>query len=192
MERIRVASIEDARAILSIYAPFCMPEAIASFELVPPSLEDMQQRIQQVLLKYPWLVYEIDGRVVGYASASQYQARAAYDWSVTVSIYLHEAARGLGVGKTLYAQLFNLLRKLNYYNAYAGITMPNPASVALHKSMGFTEVGLTPKVGYKANQWLDVALLWLELQPHAANPVEPVPFPQMAEDIMSLDILIQN
>jgi L-amino acid N-acyltransferase YncA len=184
VERIRVASAEDAEAILDIYAPFCLPEAIASFEYVPPSCEEMRKRITSTLAKYPWLVYEVDNKVVGYASASQYNVRPAYDWSVTVSIYLHETARGLGVGRKLYTELFEILRKQNFFNAYAGITIPNPASLGLHKSMGFVEVGLTPNVGYKAGQWLDVALLCLELQPHVLEPLAPIVFPELSGDLL--------
>lgn len=185
MERIRAARSGDAEAILDIYAPFCLPDAIASFELAAPSCDEMRNRITSILAKYPWIVYEVDDRVVGYASASQYSVRAAYDWSVSVSIYLHENARGLGVGRKLYTQLFQILRKQNYYNAYAGITMPNPASLGLHRSMGFVKVGLTPKVGYKAGQWLDVALLWLELQPHVLNPLVPVGFSALSGDVFN-------
>jgi L-amino acid N-acyltransferase YncA len=184
VERIRVASVDDTEAILDIYAPFCLPDAIASFELAPPSLEEMRKRITSILTKYPFLVYEVDKKVVGYASASQYHVRAAYDWSVTVSIYLLETARGLGVGRKLYTALFQILRKQNFFNAYAGITIPNPASIGLHQSMGFVEVGLTPKVGYKAGQWLDVALLCLELQPHVADPRAPISFPELSGDLL--------
>jgi phosphinothricin acetyltransferase len=185
LERIRVATGDDAEAVSHIYGPFCLPDAIASFELVPPSLEEMRKRISSTLVKYPWLIYEVDSKVVGYASASQYNVRPAYDWSVTVSIYLHGTARGLGVGRKLYTELFQILRKQNFFNAYAGITIPNPASIGLHRSMGFEEVGLTPKVGYKAGQWLDVALLCLELQPHVLEPREPLNFAEFSGKLLS-------
>jgi L-amino acid N-acyltransferase YncA len=184
MERIRVASAEDAESILGIYAPFCMPDAIASFEYVPPSCEEMRKRITSTLTKYPWLVYEVDSKVVGYASASQYNVREAYDWSTTVSIYLHETARGMGVGRKLYTELFQILQKQNFFNAYAGITIPNPASIGLHRSMGFVEVGSTPKVGYKAGQWLDVLLLCRELQPHVPEPRAPINFPELSAELL--------
>ncbi len=176
MSQIRIARPLDAEDVLKIYAPFCLPDAAASFEMVPPSIDEMRSRIEAVSASLPWLIYEEGGQVLGYASASPYQTRAAYAWSVTVSIYLDRAARGRGVGKTLYVRLFQILTHLGYFNAYAGITLPNAASVALHKSMGFTEVGLTPRVGYKGGAWHDVALLWKELQPHRLEPPLPQKF----------------
>ena len=176
MSRIRIADLSDTESVLRIYAPFCSLEIPTSFEITAPSPEEMRARIQSHSGNLPWLIYEEDGQVLGYASASQYQTRAAYAWSVSVSVYLDPAARSRGVGKKLYERLFEILKSLGYFNAYAGITLPNPASVALHKSMGFTQVGLTPKVGYKGGAWHDVALLWKELQPHTLEPPMPEKF----------------
>ncbi|HEY9733332.1 MAG TPA: N-acetyltransferase family protein [Drouetiella sp.] len=176
MALIRTARLSDAKAIQAIYAPFCLTNAYASFEYMPPDVDEMKLRMETVQISLPWLVYEESNRVIGYALASQYQVRAAYGWSVSVSIYLAAEARGRGVGKKLYTELFEILRRLGYFNAYAGITLPNPGSVALHKSMGFTQVGLTPKVGYKGGAWHDVLLLGLELQPHIPEPPAPKKF----------------
>ncbi len=175
MESIRVASINDADKILEIYSPFCLPSSAVSFEIRPPTFDDMRSRIATTLETYPWLVCERDDLVVGYAYASQHKIRAAYDWSVDVSVYLGEGARGQGVGTKLYLRLFDVLRKLGYFNAYAGVTIPNDASIALHKSLGFVELARYPHVGYKG-AWRDTVWLGLQLQPLIAEPPSPHKF----------------
>jgi phosphinothricin acetyltransferase len=139
----------------------------------------MEKRIVETLKLYPWLVYEVDGKVLGYAYASQHKERAAYKWDVDVSIYLHEKARGQGVGKKLYKYLFDGLKALGYYNAYAGIGLPNEASIALHKSLGFALIGVYNNVGYKGGAWRDVAWFGLKLQAHVLDPQEPIKFSQL-------------
>lgn len=179
MGSIRVAKPADSQAILDIYAPFCQPSSPVSFEVVPPTVDEIQKRMTIGLKDYPWLVYEQNGKIVGYAYADRHKSRAAYDWDVDVSIYLAESARGQGVGKKLYQFLFDGLRTLGYYNAYAGITLPNEASLALHKSMGFTLVGVFNNVGYKGGAWRDVAWFALRLQPYMIEPAKPIKFSQL-------------
>src|SRR6476661_4536893 len=137
---VRVATPSDAEAVLRIYSPAVINTA-ASFELEPPALDEMRQRIASILQRYPWLVFERDGEVLGYAYASEYRKRAAYQWSVEVSAYVDERARRLGVGRALYAELFSILKRLGYFNAYAVITLPNAASVRLHESAGLEYLG---------------------------------------------------
>lgn len=173
---IRVATPNDVKAILDIYAPFCQPSSAVSFETAPPSQEEMHKRLVITLKTYPWLVWEQTGVVVGYAYADQHKSRAAYNWDVDVSVYLQENARGKGIGKKLYQALFDGLRTLGYYNAYAGITLPNAASLALHESLGFTRIGIYYSVGYKGGAWRDVAWYGLKLQPYAINPEPPIKF----------------
>lgn len=173
---IRVATANDAKAILAIYAPFCQPNSAVSFETVPPTQEEMQKRIVITLKTYPWLVWEQNGEIVGYAYADQHKSRAAYNWDVDVSIYLLEKVRGKGIGKKLYQALFDGLKTLGYFNAYAGITLPNEASLALHKSLGFTLVGVYNNVGFKGGAWRDVAWFALKLQPYNLNPEPPIKF----------------
>ena len=173
---IRVATPEDAKAIAGIYAAFCQPTSAVSFETVPPSAEEMQKRLIVTLKTYPWLVWEQNGAVVGYAYADQHKTRAAYNWSVDVSVYLQESVRGKGIGKKLYQALFDGLKTLGYYNAYAGITLPNEASIALHKSLGFSLVGVYNNVGFKGGAWRDVAWFALKLQPYELNPPAPIKF----------------
>jgi L-amino acid N-acyltransferase YncA len=168
---IRLATTEDAAAIASIYAPYCEASAV-SFETVAPSADEMQKRIRTVSAERPWLTLE-DGDVIGYAYASPHHERAAYQWSVSTAIYVSRTRQRRGVGRALYATLFEVLRELGYFKATAGITLPNPASVGLHEAFGFTRVGVYRQIGHKLGAWHDVAWFEAELQPVTKNPVPP-------------------
>jgi phosphinothricin acetyltransferase len=176
---IRLANTKDAERIQEIYAPFCLEDSPVSFEVEPPSLKEMAERIETILQSLPWLVWLEDGEVLGYAYASPHKNRAAYQWSVDVSAYIDATIRGSGVGASLYESLFNILRLQGYFNAYAGITLPNPASVRLHEKMGFTPVGTYRQVGYKGGSWHDVAWYELVLRPKVLDPPCPIPLPQI-------------
>lgn len=160
--RIRPATAHDAPAVQAIYAPFVAEQA-TSFEVVVPDEAEMARRIEAHQDRYPWLVYEAGGTVLGYAYASSHHERLAYQWSVNVSVYIHPRAHRRGLGRALYSALFMLLRRQGFMNAYAGITQPNPASVGLHESMGFVPVGVFSRVGYKFDRWHDVAWFHLPL-----------------------------
>jgi L-amino acid N-acyltransferase YncA len=176
-DKIRIADIGDAEGMLAIYAPFCAPDSAVSFEIEPPTIDDMRERITFGSRSLHWIVCVRDNReVLGYAYASPHSTRAAYRWSVNVSIYLSPNARRQGIGKKLYEKLFALVKELGYVNAYAGITLPNQASEALHKALGFVEVGVYKQVGYKVGKWHDVVWFALMLRPHEASPAEPVKF----------------
>jgi L-amino acid N-acyltransferase YncA len=166
---IRLATESDAEAIQRIYAPFVLHTAV-SFETEPPSVDEMRSRILKILARLPWLVCEWSGGVIGYAYASLHRERAAYGWSVDVTVYIHEELRRHGVGKALYASLFQVLRLQGFYNAYAGITLPNPGSVGLHEAMGFKPVGVYHDVGYKLGRWHDVGWWQLALRDHSTAP----------------------
>ena len=167
-----MATEADADQMAEIYAPFVSDSAV-SFEAAPPTTSEMAERVHATLERYPWLVCAKDGVVIGYAYASTYRTREAYQWSVDSSVYIHEQHRGQGVGKALYASLFACLRVLGYCNVYAGVTLPNEASVALHESVGFTPVGVYRHVGYKVGQWHDVGWWELALQERIADPSTP-------------------
>ena len=156
---IRFVVPEDATVIQSIYAPYVANTSI-SFETEIPSVKTITERIKTMLSKYPYLVYETDSTIIGYAYASRYRDRAAYRFSADVSVYVAPEHHRHGVGKALYSKLFDLLIKQNIYTIYAAITLPNEASIGLHKSLGFHEVGVYQNVGYKHGKWLDV--IWLE------------------------------
>jgi L-amino acid N-acyltransferase YncA len=170
---IRLAHSNDASMLHAIYAPFVINTPI-SFELVPPTEQEMRQRIEQILQTHPWLVCEEQGEILGYAYASQHRTRQAYQWSVDVSAYVHERWRGKGIGKALYTSLFALLRLQGFYNVYAGIALPNAASVALHEAMGMRQVGVYSQVGYKQGRWHDVGWWQKTLQPHNPEPAPPL------------------
>jgi phosphinothricin acetyltransferase len=172
---IRRAGPADATAIRDIYAPF-VSESATSFEAEAPDAEAMARRIEELGENFPWLVYEGAGEVLGYAYAAPHRAaRKAYQWCVETSIYVHARGRGRGIGRALYASLFELLRRQGYVNAYAGITLPNPASRRLHESMGFVPVGVYPRIGFKFGAWHDVLWLQLRLQETAEPAAKLLP-----------------
>lgn len=172
---IRYATATDATGIADIYAPYVRDTAI-SFELEPPDAKEMAKRIETVVARYPWLVAEADGRLLGYAYAGEHRNRAAYRWDVDVGIYLAADAHRQGLGRRLYARLFHILRALGLVNAYAGITLPNAGSVGLHEACGFQPVGIYRRVGYKCAAWHDVGWWQLALQAHSDHPAEPRAF----------------
>ena len=175
---IRLATVHDAEQIQAIYAPNVLQSAI-SFELVSPTVDDMQERIRKTLEHFPWVVCEHQGQIQGYAYASAHRSRAAYQWSVDVSVYVHAQARRSGVGRAVYSSLFKLLELQGVYNAYAGITLPNPASVGLHESLGFQPVGIYRAVGYKLGAWHDVGWWQLALRQHSAPAAPPAVLDQV-------------
>jgi L-amino acid N-acyltransferase YncA len=172
---IRIATLQDAAAIVDIYAPIVRETAI-SFELDPPTVAQMQQRIEDTLLQWPWLVCERQGEVLGYIYATRHRARAAYQWSVDVSVYIRAGQRRTGVGRALYTSLFELLAIQQVHNCYAGITLPNPGSVGLHEALGFQPVGVYRHVGYKLASWHDVGWWQLTLPTEKSNPASPIAF----------------
>jgi uncharacterized cupin superfamily protein/L-amino acid N-acyltransferase YncA len=169
---IRLAGESDAEQILGIYGPFCNATPV-TFELEPPTLDEMRARIARTLQRYPWLVCERDGVVLGYVYATTFRERAAYQWSVEVTAYMREGSRRAGIGRALYTSLFALLAAQGFRNAYAAITLPNPASVALHEAMGFRRVAMYGGVGYKLGAWHDVGTWHRLLLPLAAEPAPP-------------------
>lgn len=156
---IRDVREADAARILAIYAPYVIDTDI-SFETEPPAPEAFAERIRGIQSAYPYLVCLVDGELAGYAYASKHHERAAYRYSVDVSIYVAPNFHRRGVGRALYLELFDRLKERGFYTAFAGITQPNEKSVGLHASLGFTEVGVFHRAGYKHGRWLDV--LWME------------------------------
>ena len=170
---IRLARESDAELLLAIYAPVVRDTAI-SFELEPPTEADFRGRIRNTLQHTPWLLVEEAGNVLGYAYAGRYRARAAYQWSVEVSVYVAAGRRRRGVARALYTSLFECLRLQGYYNAYAGIALPNPASIALHERLGFKAIGIYRSVGYKNGRWHDVGWWQLAIQEPGSSPAPSV------------------
>ncbi|HEL1768438.1 TPA: N-acetyltransferase [Streptococcus suis] len=156
---IRSARTEDAADLVAIYAPYVEKTAI-TFETEVPTVEAFASRIEKTLEKFPYLVAEEEGRVVGYAYASTYYARAAYDWTVELSVYIKQEVRGKGIGTLLYNALEKELTARGFKNFLACIALPNPASLALHKKRGYEQVAHFKNVGYKFDTWHDI--VWLQ------------------------------
>ncbi len=178
MSNVRIATEGDAEQIGSIYAPIVRNTTI-SFEEEPPSADECGRRIQSTLTTHPWLVAESNGDILGYAYASAHSGRAAYRWSADVSVYIADAHRRRGVGHALYTALFRLLEIQGMYNLYAGIALPNPGSIGLHESFGFTPVGIYRNVGYKHGSWIDVGWWERTLREHSLPGSAPFFFPDV-------------
>ena len=170
---VRAAVPADAPAVAAIYAPVVTDTAI-SFEEQPPTPDEIGRRML-ARPRLPWLVADDGGRVAGYAYASAHRARPAYRWSADCSVYLDPAYRGQGLGRRLYQQLITEVRDLGYRTLFAGIALPNPASVGLHEALGFTPAGVFRDVGWKLGAWRDVGW-WqrsLDITGSGADPAEP-------------------
>ncbi len=169
---IRLASAGDAEGILAIYAPI-VRETTISFELEPPTVAEMRRRIETTLAKLPWLVRESGWGIEGYAYASKHRERAAYQWSVDVSVYVAEGMRGKGLGRRLYTALLGMLQDLGYYSALAGIALPNAASIGLHEALGFQPIGVYHNIGHKLGAWHDVGWWQKQLREYGEGPRVP-------------------
>jgi len=152
---IRTATLSDAAQIAGIYNYYILNTTV-TFEEEPVSAETMKGRIAEVLEKYPWLVYEKEGKIVGYAYASAWKSRCAYKYSVETTVYLQQGLSGHGIGSELYTELLIGLKKLNLHGIIGGIALPNDACIALHKKSGFEKVAHFREVGFKFNTWIDV------------------------------------
>lgn len=170
--KIRLAAESDSTSILGIYAPY-IKDTVITFECKVPTIEEFKKRIANIKVKYPWLVCEINNNIVGYAYASSFNAREAYDWSADFSVYISPEYHRKNIGKALYFGLFEILKLQGYYNAYAGITLPNIKSEGLHESFGFKPVGVYNNVGYKFEKWYDVKWYGLKIKEHDKFPVKP-------------------
>jgi L-amino acid N-acyltransferase YncA len=175
---LKLASDADGAAIAAIYAPHVLHSA-TSFELVPPDAAEMAGRIRALMATHPWLVATIDDVVVGYCYASPHRARPGYRWSAEVSVYVSPDQHRGRIGRALYTALFEILERQHYAVTYAGITLPNEASVAFHEAMGFEEIGTFRKIGYKLGRWHDVVWYSRPLLAPSADPEEPIPLQEL-------------
>jgi L-amino acid N-acyltransferase YncA len=166
---IRDATLDDATVCAAIYAPYVEHTAI-TLETEPPAPPEMADRIASALATHAWLVATDHGCVVGYAYAHAFNARQAYDWSCEVSIYLDMGLRRTGTGRALYETLLGRLDGRGYRMAVALITLPNQASLGLHRAFGFEDVGVWKNIGWKHGAWHDVALAQLAITNNAGAP----------------------
>jgi phosphinothricin acetyltransferase len=173
---VRRASPEDAVACQAIYAPYVRDTAV-SLELDPPSVPEVRDRMERALETHDWLVLEeVDhgrARVLGYAYGSPYRSRAAYRWACEVSVYVEVGRRRTGAGRMLYEALLPRLVDRGYLTALAGMTLPNPASEGLHRSLGFETVGTWRRIGWKFDAWHDVLWMQRRLAAGSEPPAEP-------------------
>ena len=182
---LRIAREADGPALAEIYAPYVRDTSI-TFDYEPPDGAEFSRRILATLARYPYLVAELDGKPVGYAYASAFKGRAAYDWAVETSIYIAMGCHGKGIGSALYGELERLLAAQRVLNVNACITYPNPGSVAFHEKLGYRQAAHFHRCGYKLGKWWDV--IWMEktLGEHGNPPAEFIPFSNLCSKGVSL------
>lgn len=194
IEHVRFAVLEDAGAILDIYGPYVEHTPI-SFEYEVPSLKSFRERMRNIMKEYPYLVYEKEGKVVGYAYGSSYLSRKAFSWDGEVSIYISREERGRGIGRQLYQPLLAMMKEMGIVNAYALIVHPYEASEQFHKKMGFQEEAVFPNVGYKLGQWQNLIYMKKQLNSYSCPPQQRKNFPEIqieAEKILKGEGIIYS
>lgn len=188
MVQIRIADSADAKELLEIYAPYVTDTAI-TFEYDVPTLEEFSERIRHTLRQYPYLVAEIDGKIVGYAYAGAFKERAAYDWCVETSIYVKMGCRKQGIGKKLYEALEHILSLQNIINVNACITYVEREdpyvtknSVQFHEHLGYRLVGEFHECGYKFDRWYN--MVWMEkfIDEHVKAPLPVKTFEEIRKE----------
>ncbi|WP_330631185.1 GNAT family N-acetyltransferase [Halocatena halophila] len=175
---IRHVNQTDAGAIADIYAPF-VESSHVTFETTPPDATEMAGRIERTTERYPWLVCELDEDILGYAYASSFHERTAYQWTATVSVYVSPPAQRQGIAQQLYAALFSVLERQGVRSAIAIIALPNPESVAFHEQMGFERVASFENVGYKHGTWHDVGHWQRTIRTQTDDPEPFVPVSEL-------------
>ena len=164
---LRNATVQDVPVMLDIYRPYILDTAI-TFEYEVPSLEAFTERFRNVTERFPWLVWEENGMVLGYAYASPFKTRAAYQWDADLSIYLREDCRGKGIGKALYSELENRLRDLGYHVLYGVVTSANEASCRFHEALGYRPIATFERTGVKFGRWYGIT--WYEKRLRDGHP----------------------
>lgn len=177
---IRIATTDDAAAAAEIYAPIVQHTHI-SFELVPPTVDEMAKRFSAALANHVCLVAEEAGRVNGYAYAGKYREKPAYQWSAETTIYVREGLRGKGIGRSLYGALLRIIAAQNYRRAFAGIALPNQGSVTLHEAMGFRHIGTNPEAGFKLGRWHDLGWWSVQLNDRDGEPAPVLPLGRLGD-----------
>lgn len=185
--QLRFATPADAREIRRIYEPYVLHTAI-TYDIEIPTEEVFQNKINETMIRYPFLVCELNGELTGFAYASRFRMKEAYDWTIETTIYLDGNHQGKKHAFHLYNVLLNILRLQGFINVYAGITSPNPRSENFHEKFGFKEVGYYHKIGYKFNQWFDLRWYELFLNKHQSNHEKPMLF----SDVVTNPLIIQQ
>ncbi len=184
---IRIATVEDAKELLEIYAYYVENTAI-TFEYVVPSVEEFERRIKETLKKYPYLVALVDGKIAGYIYAGGFRTRAAYAWSAETSVYIGSQYHRMGIGKLLYTKLEELLKQQNIINVYAGIADPveedeylTRNSEHFHQAMGYKVVAKYHECGSKFGRWYNLIEMEKILGERTCPPKEFIPFCELKE-----------
>ena len=186
---IRNAAETDIPAMLAIYAPY-VKNTTYTFEYTVPTMEEFMSRFREITAQFPWLVWEENGAVLGYAYGSLPFARAAYAWAGEVSIYLAPETQGRGIGRLLYTALENMMAAQGYRILYAIITEENTGSLAFHKALGYREAGVFSRCGLKFNRWLSVVWMEKHLDSVGIPSDFPIPYKAFVEsDRIPADIL---
>ncbi len=178
MIHLRLATEKDAPGILAIYAPYIESTSF-TFETETPTREAFAERISTYLQNWPWLVCEVDGMIAGYAYATRYRERTAYQWCTESSVYIHDDFQRTGIARALYTALFEILKRQGFRNVYAVINLPNDKSVAFHESSGFEYFATYEKVGYKLGKWKNVGWWRLIVNEFGMEPEAPVKFAEL-------------
>lgn len=182
MGKIRFATADDCNTILGIYAPYVEKTAV-SFEYEVPSEDEFRERMYTIMQRYPWIVYEEDGEILGYAYGGPDHTRAAYQWTVESSVYVREDSRGKGIGGKLYSALFDILKAQNFVVCYAIITEGNEASLIMHESFGFRKLCTMEKAAYKLGKWLGYTYMEKDLNERKSPPDQVIPITELKYDI---------
>jgi phosphinothricin acetyltransferase len=184
MITIRLARPTDADGILTIYSPYIANTSL-TFETDIPSGNEFANRISSYIENWPWIICVVDGQIAGYAYASRYRERVAYQWSVECSVYVHDDHQRSGIARALYTALFSILKKQGYRNVYAVINLPNERSVAFHENMGFQWFATYENVGYKLGQWKNVGWWRLIINEFGDDPAPVIPFSLLDKNFIS-------
>lgn len=178
MVEVKIAAPPDAQGMLDIYAPH-IRESFCTFEAEVPAVEQFGERVRNYTQTRPWLVCTVNTITACYAYASAHRERAAYQWCCESSVYTHNDFQGRGIGLQLYKALFAILKIQGYRNVYAGITLPNEASIRLHEKCGFEYFARYENIGYKLGEWKDVGWWKLRLNHYDREPSPPLKFSEM-------------
>ena len=188
---IRIATEADVPAILEIYAPY-VENTTVSFEYDVPCRREFIQRFYAITEQFPWLVWEEDGKILGYTYAARPFPRAAYSWDAEPSVYIAPQAQGRGIGRKLYAALEEILKLQGYRTLYAIITAENTNSLAFHRALGYRDLALFPDCGCKFGRWIGV--WWLEKRLLSVEIPKsfPTPFPRLGQDSQKISDILYN
>lgn len=174
---------EDIAEVLEIYAPYVEKTAI-TYEYDIPSLESFSERVHHYTEQFPWIVAKEQGKIVGYAYASVYRSREAYQWGCELSVYLRSEAQGKNLGHTLYSALMDLLTLQGYYTVYGVISLPNDSSLALHNQLGFIMEGIQKNCGFKMGLWHNAAIMSKSLQDYTPPAAPPKSIHELPQEVI--------